>query len=203
MVYIGSHIIYPAMLCIPVGMLVYCHAYVTLNFKHSYPEAHLSGSVMYSRDLYRSLQTEKVLYLVTEPVVPLETYLKNNEQYATQNELAISWGLHQLTVSASALLSTHFEYSLLSIVCSQLTVSSSVIIVINSLWIPQLYYNWLAEHLSNVLNSPQYCDEATMSTSVMISAMNTSALFAKSAWVPMYSCQYLDIVSKSLWVILL
>ena len=39
------------------------------------------------------------MYIVTEPVTPLETYLKNNEQYVKQNELAISWGLHQITVS--------------------------------------------------------------------------------------------------------
>lgn len=46
-----------------------------------------------------TLQSDKVLYVVTEPVIPLETYIQVNEQKTGQNELAISWGLHQITVS--------------------------------------------------------------------------------------------------------
>ena len=72
-------------------------------------------------------QTEKVIYIATEPVTPLETHLKNNEG-DTKNELAISWGLHQTAVRHISFLvsnllhqmkeilyltmhSTHFIYS--------------------------------------------------------------------------------------------
>jgi len=44
------------------------------------------------------LQTEKVIYFATEPVVPLETYLKENEVHGDQNMLAISWGIHRIVV---------------------------------------------------------------------------------------------------------
>lgn len=41
-------------------------------------------------------QTDKVIYLATEPITPLEIYLQNNSE--SHNELAISWGLHQIVV---------------------------------------------------------------------------------------------------------
>jgi len=40
-------------------------------------------------------QSETVIYLVTEPVRPLEVQLNEEEE----SDLAISWGLHQITVS--------------------------------------------------------------------------------------------------------
>ena len=40
-------------------------------------------------------QSETVIYLVTEPVRPLEVQLSEEEK----SDLAISWGLHQITVS--------------------------------------------------------------------------------------------------------
>ncbi|ELT98079.1 hypothetical protein CAPTEDRAFT_223847 [Capitella teleta] len=49
------------------------------------------------------LESDKVLYLATEPVQPLETYLKNNKDNSQQNELAISWGLHQMAKGLSFL----------------------------------------------------------------------------------------------------
>ncbi|XP_041352355.1 N-terminal kinase-like protein [Gigantopelta aegis] len=49
------------------------------------------------------VQTEKVIYIATEPVTPLETHLKNNEGDA-KNELAISWGLHQSAKGLSFLI---------------------------------------------------------------------------------------------------
>jgi SCY1-like protein 1 len=49
------------------------------------------------------LETDKVLYIVTEKVVPLETYLSSGEQNTTQNQLAISWGLHQVVKGLSFL----------------------------------------------------------------------------------------------------
>ncbi|KAK2145585.1 hypothetical protein LSH36_670g00043 [Paralvinella palmiformis] len=49
------------------------------------------------------LESDKVLYVVTEPVIPLETYIQVNEQKTGQNELAISWGLHQITKGLSFL----------------------------------------------------------------------------------------------------
>ena len=48
-------------------------------------------------------QTEKVIYIVTERVQPLEIYVKNNIHREKQNELAISWGLHQVAVSINLL----------------------------------------------------------------------------------------------------
>ncbi|CAL1534610.1 unnamed protein product [Lymnaea stagnalis] len=41
------------------------------------------------------IETDKVIYLATEPVVPLETYLRENDSDG-HNEIAISWGLHQI-----------------------------------------------------------------------------------------------------------
>ncbi|KAH9519561.1 N-terminal kinase-like protein [Bulinus truncatus] len=41
------------------------------------------------------IETDKVIYFATEPVVPLETYLRENDSEG-HNELAISWGLHQI-----------------------------------------------------------------------------------------------------------
>ncbi|KAK7104395.1 N-terminal kinase-like protein [Littorina saxatilis] len=41
-----------------------------------------------------AVETDKVIYFATEPVVPLETYLQNNSD--NHNETAISWGLHQI-----------------------------------------------------------------------------------------------------------
>ena len=39
------------------------------------------------------LQSETVVYIVTESVTPLEQHLKDNK-----NELEISWGIHQIVV---------------------------------------------------------------------------------------------------------
>ncbi|XP_077588880.1 N-terminal kinase-like protein isoform X1 [Stigmatopora nigra] len=44
------------------------------------------------------LETEKSLYLVTEPVTPLSTHLKGNP-----SELEVSWGLHQIVKALSFL----------------------------------------------------------------------------------------------------
>ena len=45
--------------------------------------------------LFFFFQSETVIYLVTEPVRPLEVQLNEEEK----SDLAISWGLHQITVS--------------------------------------------------------------------------------------------------------
>ena len=45
--------------------------------------------------LFVFFQSEAVIYLVTEPVRPLEVQLNEEEK----SDLAISWGLHQITVS--------------------------------------------------------------------------------------------------------
>lgn len=47
------------------------------------------------------LQTEKVIYFATEAIVPLESYLNENDE--NRNLMAISWGIHQVAVSFSAL----------------------------------------------------------------------------------------------------
>ena len=39
-------------------------------------------------------QSEMVIYLVTEPVRPLDVQLNDGES----SDVAISWGLHQITV---------------------------------------------------------------------------------------------------------
>lgn len=41
-------------------------------------------------------QSETVIYLVTEPVRPLEVQLNDDDN--SKSDLAISWGLHQITV---------------------------------------------------------------------------------------------------------
>lgn len=46
------------------------------------------------------LQTEKVIYFATEAIVPLESYLNENDE--NRNLMAISWGIHQVAVSFSA-----------------------------------------------------------------------------------------------------
>uniref|UniRef100_A0A8D0HW68 N-terminal kinase-like protein n=1 Tax=Sphenodon punctatus TaxID=8508 RepID=A0A8D0HW68_SPHPU len=49
------------------------------------------------------LQTEKCLYVVTEPVTPLDAYLKGKVDSGGLNELEISWGLHQIVKALSFL----------------------------------------------------------------------------------------------------
>jgi len=46
-----------------------------------------------------SLETDKCIYLVTEPVVPLAVHLKECDEASA---LATSWGLHQTLVSQHA-----------------------------------------------------------------------------------------------------
>ena len=46
-------------------------------------------------------QTDKVIYIATEPVTPLEVYLQNNDSSQRQTQLGISWGLHKVAVSIS------------------------------------------------------------------------------------------------------
>ncbi|XP_052769512.1 N-terminal kinase-like protein [Mya arenaria] len=43
------------------------------------------------------IETDKVIYIATEPVTPLEVYLQNNTAEQTQNQLSISWGIHKVT----------------------------------------------------------------------------------------------------------
>ena len=45
------------------------------------------------------LQSEKLLYVVTERVVPLSAWLEDNRAEAAGTHLAVSWGLHQIIVS--------------------------------------------------------------------------------------------------------
>lgn len=59
---------------------------------------------MYTNNFHSDLQSDKVLYVVTEPVIPLLTYLNESQEEGSRNELGISWGLHQLVVSVSTLL---------------------------------------------------------------------------------------------------
>lgn len=49
------------------------------------------------------LETEKCLYIVTEPVTPLNTYLKLKAEAGGLNEQEISWGLHQIVKAISFL----------------------------------------------------------------------------------------------------
>ncbi|XP_078516995.1 N-terminal kinase-like protein isoform X2 [Lissotriton helveticus] len=49
------------------------------------------------------LETEKGLYIVTEPVTPLNTYLKLKAEAGGLNEQEISWGLHQIVKAISFL----------------------------------------------------------------------------------------------------
>ncbi|RUS84598.1 hypothetical protein EGW08_007625 [Elysia chlorotica] len=48
------------------------------------------------------IETDKVIYFATEPVVPLETYLQENDSDG-HNQIAISWGLHQIMKGLSFL----------------------------------------------------------------------------------------------------
>ncbi|XP_060711352.1 N-terminal kinase-like protein isoform X2 [Hemiscyllium ocellatum] len=49
------------------------------------------------------LEAEKCLYIVTEPVIPLGTYLKTKEAAGELTEQEISWGLHQIVKALSFL----------------------------------------------------------------------------------------------------
>ncbi|GFR57907.1 N-terminal kinase-like protein [Elysia marginata] len=48
------------------------------------------------------VETDKVIYFATEPVEPLETYLQENDSDG-HNQIAISWGLHQIVKGLSFL----------------------------------------------------------------------------------------------------
>lgn len=50
-------------------------------------------------------QSEKVLYLATENVEPLETHLRKLSKEGHQRELYIAWGIFQITVSSHIILS--------------------------------------------------------------------------------------------------
>ncbi|XP_030620623.1 N-terminal kinase-like protein [Chanos chanos] len=49
------------------------------------------------------LETEKSLYVVTEPVTPLPTHLKTKAEKGGSGELEVSWGLHQIVKALSFL----------------------------------------------------------------------------------------------------
>ncbi|KAG8438069.1 hypothetical protein GDO86_008670 [Hymenochirus boettgeri] len=49
------------------------------------------------------LETEKCLYIVTEPVTPLEAYMKSRADKGVVSDLEISWGLHQIVKALSFL----------------------------------------------------------------------------------------------------
>ncbi|XP_048884654.1 N-terminal kinase-like protein isoform X2 [Brienomyrus brachyistius] len=49
------------------------------------------------------LETEKCLYLVTEPVTPLSAHLKAQAERGGSGELGVSWGLHQIVKALSFL----------------------------------------------------------------------------------------------------
>ncbi|XP_005988943.1 N-terminal kinase-like protein [Latimeria chalumnae] len=49
------------------------------------------------------LETDKCLYIVTEPVTPLEAFLKIRAESGGLSELEISWGLHQIVKALSFL----------------------------------------------------------------------------------------------------
>uniref|UniRef100_A0A4W4FSF2 N-terminal kinase-like protein n=1 Tax=Electrophorus electricus TaxID=8005 RepID=A0A4W4FSF2_ELEEL len=49
------------------------------------------------------LETEKSLYLVTEPVTPLATHLKAQAERGGSGDLEVSWGLHQIVKALSFL----------------------------------------------------------------------------------------------------
>ncbi|XP_076313835.1 LOW QUALITY PROTEIN: N-terminal kinase-like protein [Tachypleus tridentatus] len=52
-----------------------------------------------------SLETDKIVYLVTEPVETLECHLADEDVYTeSQKKLAISWGLHQVVKGLSFLI---------------------------------------------------------------------------------------------------
>ncbi|XP_052057692.1 N-terminal kinase-like protein isoform X1 [Mytilus californianus] len=50
------------------------------------------------------IETDKVIYFATEPVTPLETYIRECSSEGSTNELAISWGLHQVVKGLSFLI---------------------------------------------------------------------------------------------------
>uniref|UniRef100_A0A8C5Q7D2 N-terminal kinase-like protein n=1 Tax=Leptobrachium leishanense TaxID=445787 RepID=A0A8C5Q7D2_9ANUR len=49
------------------------------------------------------LETDKCVYIVTEPVTPLGTYMKSKSDSGGISELEISWGLHQIVKALSFL----------------------------------------------------------------------------------------------------
>ncbi|XP_053305391.1 N-terminal kinase-like protein [Spea bombifrons] len=49
------------------------------------------------------LETDKCVYVVTEPVTPLATYMKSRSDIGGLSELEISWGLHQIVKALSFL----------------------------------------------------------------------------------------------------
>ncbi|XP_078486536.1 N-terminal kinase-like protein isoform X1 [Ciona intestinalis] len=53
-----------------------------------------------------SLETDKCIYVVTEPIKPLELHLREASENGNINELAISWGLHQIVKGVSFLLNS-------------------------------------------------------------------------------------------------
>ncbi|XP_039267471.2 N-terminal kinase-like protein [Styela clava] len=53
-----------------------------------------------------SLEAPKCIYIVTEPVVPLLQHLKTMETKNATRDLAISWGLHQISKGLSFLVNT-------------------------------------------------------------------------------------------------
>jgi hypothetical protein len=65
--------------------------------------------------IYFYFQTEKVIYIATEPVTPLETYLRESSSEGAQNELAISWGLHQILVCGTLYLIGKCQQQILNI----------------------------------------------------------------------------------------
>ncbi|XP_054706089.1 N-terminal kinase-like protein [Uloborus diversus] len=50
-----------------------------------------------------SLETDKFIYLVVEPVEPLEVHLSKTTSTSEQKQFAISWGLHQIATGISFL----------------------------------------------------------------------------------------------------
>jgi SCY1-like protein 1 len=49
---------------------------------------------------YLCFQSEKVLYMATEYVEPLETHLTQLSKEGHQQELYLAWGIFQITVSS-------------------------------------------------------------------------------------------------------
>ncbi|GAB6020512.1 N-terminal kinase-like protein [Chamberlinius hualienensis] len=71
-----------------------------------------------------SLETDKVIYLVTEYVEPLEIYLSSSEMTKEQKQLTLSWGVHQITkaltfLNEDNLMLTHHNICLSSIFVNQ------------------------------------------------------------------------------------
>uniref|UniRef100_A0A8D2LCV1 N-terminal kinase-like protein n=1 Tax=Varanus komodoensis TaxID=61221 RepID=A0A8D2LCV1_VARKO len=63
------------------------------------------ANILQSSHVFSGLlwQTEKCLYVVTEPVMPLSAYLESRAAGRGLNELEISWGLHQIVKALSFL----------------------------------------------------------------------------------------------------